>query len=218
MQKFSLAVLSMTEYLGNGDAGAQLVPAIPAIYLWTVDLTRLARLGPADAGSELDRLIRLPVRTFEGRIIPCYDVAIADVPASLSSDRAAKLRRAFERGGPSARWVLLYATALQRPLYVGQASNLNNRFRTHVRAGSVLRGYLDEAGLTLRDCSLAYIELPSALDFGDAGEPSADVRGEDEEEEDYDVVPEHFGQAEVLDVLESLLHRVARPLLARRIE
>lgn len=215
MDRLSLQVISMTEFLSHGEAGIDMIPETPAIYVWTIDLTRLVRLQPNQASAELSRLIRLPTRTFQGRAVPYYTIGVSDVPLPMSADRSSKLVGALHQAGPVLRDVLLHATALQRPLYVGQAANLNTRFRSHIRIGSIFRGYLDEAGLRLPDCALGYIEM--AHDWA-AGMELANAGANGEDETDEGDGPWEAGYGELLDVLESLLHRLTRPLLARKIE
>jgi hypothetical protein len=136
---------------------------------------------------------------------------VVDSPGPLGDDRSAKVLSILDAGGPLAQWILLYITTLQRPLYVGQTGNLNTRFRAHVRIGSTFRGYLDEAGLLLRDCSLAFIRLPDVLQR----ESSVESDPELDDEGEYS---EAAGGSAALDVLEALLQRTTRPLLARKLE
>jgi hypothetical protein len=214
METLTLEMMSMTEFLSHGDAGIGLVPDVPAVYLWTVDFTRLQRL-PADAAhAEALRLLSLSVRTFSGRVAAYYTTQITDQPNDLSQDRSSKLGLILGGASPGAAWLLLHASTLQRPLYVGQASDLNRRLRAHLRPTSLFRGYLDETGLTLRDCALAFIRIPVTLTPSLQGDVSQteEALDDDDEEQGREV------RSALLDVLEAVLHRVTRPLLARKIE
>src|SRR2546423_330910 len=100
MDAFSLEVISMTEFLSQGENGLSLIPDVPAIYLWTVDLTRLVRMKPEAARAELLRLLRLPIRSFHGRATPYYMAEITDLPTPLTDDRETKMFDLLAGGGP----------------------------------------------------------------------------------------------------------------------
>ncbi len=197
----TIHVVPMVKYLGGAQSVLDyLLPEIPAVYVWTIDLHRLRDLSPDRAPCQLGMLIASSRRTFTDRIGPYYQASLQDSPRPLSSNKESKLESIMLAERQAASWILLSATIFQRPLYVGQASNLRQRIRQHVDAGSRLRSYLTEAGLTIDECCLTYLQLPESF-------AALSATDEDEESEGELASP-------MLDVLESVLLRTSRkPLI-----
>lgn len=197
-------MLSMREYFASATRGEIFVPEAPGVYLWTIDFSRLNYLSRANALHEIQRYLRLPLRTFQATTDPpFFATGITNAPLPLNDRQADRVVALWDEEPALRRWFLQYATLLQRPLYVGRAGNLFNRFRGHVRPGSRFRDYLALADLEIAQCAFSYLEQPVATRPGG---------------QHYSCDEEDFEEATGVDVLETLLHRLAKPTLGRKIE
>lgn len=131
----------MTEVMGS-DPNLDMVPESPGVYIWTIDFTRLLRLPPAQASERFEALITQPLGVDEGRIPPFYSVAVGQAPPSMTAGKLAHLELLIQQNQSVASWVLLNATWMQRPLYVGQAINLRIASTTAHAAGFTFQAIL----------------------------------------------------------------------------
>lgn len=206
--------LGMREYIGASElARNYLLPSEPGLYFWTIDFLSLLRMHPDRAVDEMQRLLQASLRPFSGRIEPYQQATLVDQSKPLSAYKESALRGILRATEPIGKeWVMMCATLIQRPLYVGKASNLSIRIEQHVRAGSRLMEYLDEAKLHLLDCCVCYLVSPVPTEASDV---YVDESTGDEEEDDFGNYD--FG-TDPLSVAEAIVIRTSRPLLARRQE
>ncbi len=201
----SVSVVSVREFFRAGADARVLIPELPGLYLWTLDLLHLAtapRPARERMTEELARLLRSSSREFAGRIEPYYAAQVKDEPRELGTEKIGKLLTLLD--SDRARWLLLCGTVFQRPLYVGIARNLAARIQSHMDSGSLLREYLTRENINVLNCSVQFLVCEDLI--ADAALADSDL-GE--------IVEDSFP---ILQVAEALVMRLARPLLNRRIE
>jgi len=204
----TIKILSMREYFGATMASRDwLFPSGPALYIWTMDFRRFRNLAADEGIDELQAVLQLGPQVFRGRLEPYYLAEVKDAARPLTANKVAKLKQIARNDSSGLNWILLCGSVLQRPLYVGKASSLSSRVKSHVQPASRLNSYLDECGIRLIDCSIHFIDSPFPAPTEDAEGPSSD---------DWDISEDEGGP--ILDVVEAIVTRTTKPLLARRQE
>lgn len=158
-----------------------LLPGDAGVYAWFRDLT-LSEEVIASEAQFVDALMALfdesslntrplsatrplSVRR-KGRVSPFYDVGIVVTPGTLTSTKkealthyakTESLRREIGRA-------LEALTFWQPPLYVGKTESLAERVWEHVNRRSDLGDLLEEAGLSLEQCLVAYVPISDTAD------------------------------------------------------
>lgn len=152
-----------------------LLPGDAGVYAWFRDLT-LSEEVIASEAQFVDALMALfdesslntrPLSARrKGRVSPFYDVGIVVTPGTLTSTKkealthyakTESLRREIGRA-------LEALTFWQPPLYVGKTENLAERVWEHVNRRSDLGDLLEEAGLSLEQCLVAYVPISDTAD------------------------------------------------------
>ena len=144
------------------------LPNATAVYAWFRDLT----LSNEDLASEekfvntITRWLEDPLplsENHEADISLFYKLGITVKPKNLPENRIDSLKKyaAQENIREEIGRALEAATFLQAPLYVGKATNrLAERVWEHVsRRNSDLWNRLEQVGLSLQDCLLAYVQI-----------------------------------------------------------
>ena len=102
----------------------------------------------------------------EGRVSPFYEVGITIKPKKLAPSKENALRQYAKRENirKDIGSALEAATFWQIPFYVGKTVRLADRVWEHVNRETALWSRLDEVGLSLEDCLLAYVPISSPDD------------------------------------------------------
>ncbi|GEM_PF-1162821 len=96
----------------------------------------------------------------EGQLPPMYRVALKPGTSFAKTDSLKK----FSASKPFRKFVLTLlenSLVFQQPLYIGKATNLQNRIRNHLSEGSRLRERLSLAGHSIDQCRLLLVGMPS---------------------------------------------------------
>lgn len=196
--------LSIADYLGEPNAIRRLLlPETPALYVWT-------RGFPVRHLGNVLLMLSRPTRTLVGHLPPFYSITVSDCTAGMTP---AKIEAITTMGQEDYRnkWALELLRKEQRPLYIGITLNLRQRISTHLRPGSVLRSYLEEAALGPTDCDLHYYPIPNLPGVPLAEEWDREEGIEPPDSQDTDLKNAVDG----LRITEALLLRFAQPLLNR---
>lgn len=152
-----------------------LLPGDAGVYAWFRDLTLSEEIIASEA-QFVDALMALfdesssntrPLSARrKGRVSPFYDVGIVVTPGTLTSTKKGalahyakteSLRREIGRA-------LEALTFWQPPLYVGKTERLAERVWEHVNRTSDLGDRLEEVGLSLEQCLVAYVPISDTAD------------------------------------------------------
>ena len=152
-----------------------LLPGDAGVYAWFRDLTLSEEIIASEA-QFVDALMALfdesssntrPLSARrKGRVSPFYDVGIVVTPGTLTSTKKGalahyakteSLRREIGRA-------LEALTFWQPPLYVGKTERLAQRVWEHVNRTSDLGDRLEEVGLSLEQCLVAYVPISDTAD------------------------------------------------------
>ena len=205
----SIRIYSMRDYLAlRQEEREWAVPKAPAVYCWNLDFASLVSFAqdPDQLVSRLELLLACQQRTFSGQAGPYYRVSVANRPLEFSKAKVEAIRE-LAKDPDTLSFILECADVVQQPLYIGKTTNLNRRLKTHTKQGSPFRGYLAEAGIDITDCCLAYFELPNA--FGDT------ITDDELTDAEWEAAQR---TGAFVTLLEALLTKTSKPLLARRQE
>lgn len=164
---FKTELLDIREYVALGRERSYVVPRVPGIYIWTVDLrdigTTAVDRAPEEVFSELQRRIGTPRgEPLEFGMAGNYRyVAVQDRPPKLTAASSRRVEEMVKARNLHLEWAFLCATMFQRPLYVGKAVNLATRIKAHVKSDSHLSGELERIGLTVSDCAVLLLPVRS---------------------------------------------------------
>ena len=142
---------------------------ISAVYAWFRDLT-LPKEILASEEKFVDTIMHLLDNPLslnrEGRVSPFYEVGITIKPKKLAPSKENALRQYAKRENirKDIGSALEAATFWQIPFYVGKTVRLADRVWEHVNRETALWSRLDEVGLSLEDCLLAYVPISSPDD------------------------------------------------------
>lgn len=142
---------------------------ISAVYAWFRDLT-LPKEILASEEKFVDTVMHLLDNPLslnrEGRVSPFYEVGITIKPKKLAPSKENALRQYAKRENirKDIGSALEAATFWQIPFYVGKTVRLADRVWEHVNRETALWSRLDEVGLSLEDCLLAYVPISSPDD------------------------------------------------------
>ena len=142
---------------------------ISAVYAWFRDLT-LPKEILASEEKFVDTVMQLLDNPLslnrEGRVSPFYEVGITIKPKKLKPSKEKALRQYAKRENirKEIGSALEAATFWQIPFYVGKTVRLADRVWEHVNRETALWSRLDEVGLSLEDCLLAYVPISSPDD------------------------------------------------------
>ena len=135
-----------------------------AVYAWYRDLT----LSEDVLDSE-DKFVSTVVGLLgnplsekqEARVGPFYEVGIVAKSKDLTPTKEHALRQyAREKNiRNDISSALKAATLLQSPLYIGKADRLADRIWDHVNRNTALCRRIENAGLSIQDCLLAYVPI-----------------------------------------------------------
>lgn len=161
--------------LGTRQECRALLPGDAGVYAWFRDLTLSEEIIASEA-QFVDALMALfdesslntrPLSARrKGRVSPFYDVGIVVTPGTLTSTKKGalahyakteSLRREIGRA-------LEALTFWQPPLYVGKTERLAERVWEHVNRTSDLGDRLEEVGLSLEQCLVAYVPISDTAD------------------------------------------------------
>ena len=143
---------------------------VSAVYAWFRDLT-LPKEILASEKEFVDAVIHLfdnPLSVNrEGRISPFYEVGITIKPKKLTPSKEKALRQYAKRENirKDIGSALEAATLWQVPFYIGKTGRLADRVWEHVSRETALWNRLEEAGLSLEDCLLAYVPISNPNDI-----------------------------------------------------
>ena len=153
----------------------RVLPDDAAVYAWFRDLTL-----PEDVIASEKRFVDAitilldesssETRPFsvrrEGRVPPFYNVGITVTPGSLTPTKSQALQHyaKTESLRQEIGDILSAMTFWQPPLYIGKSDNLANRIWQHVSRETELGNRLEEVGLSLNQCVLAYLSISNAAD------------------------------------------------------
>jgi hypothetical protein len=221
------------------DDRRQIIPPIPGVYVWTYNTLRLITTDDEKVIEDrLVNLLKIVGRDQIQKVGPYALLTVRDERKEISPDRSVVLHERFAEGDDFGRWVAALAVHIQRPLYIGKATDLNKRITDHLRGRTNLKSYVEdrrrpdgsrEFECSMLDLVVTWYAAPALLaehDNGEngenGGEEPRDVDAETDEEED-DVVddldpdPEprqpHPDLERWLYATESLLIRLAMPML-----
>lgn len=153
----------------------RVLPDDAAVYAWFRDLT-LPEEIIASEKQFVDAITMLldesssatrPISARrEGRIPPFYNVGITVTPGSLTQTKRKALKHyaKTESLRQEIGNTLAALTFWQPPLYVGKADNLANRIWQHVSRATELGDQVEQAGLSLNQCVLAYASISNTAD------------------------------------------------------
>jgi hypothetical protein len=105
--------------------------------------------------------------------------------------------------------ILNNSLIFQQPLYIGKATNLYNRIRSHLREESILRERLEVAGHNLNRCRLLLIQ---------SSQDTSTIRmsEEDDEFENVSIEEDEFHELDAEGLFEDILSRLFLPLFTLR--
>lgn len=142
---------------------------VSAVYAWFRDLT-LPKETLASEEKFVDTVIQLLDNPLsekrEGRISSFYEVGITIQPKELTRKKKNALRQYAKKEnirkdiGSALEAVALW----QIPFYIGKTNRLADRVWEHVNRETALWSRLEEAGLSLQDCLLAYVPISNPDD------------------------------------------------------
>lgn len=92
----------------------------------------------------------------------------------------------------------------QQPLYIGKATSIYTRIRSHLYEGSTLRERLDAAGHSIDRCRLLVIETSDSV---------SSLFADDDDDDDFD---KEFSEAEPEKLVEDILSRLFLPSFTLR--
>ena len=142
---------------------------ISAVYAWFRDLT-LPKEILASEEKFVDAVMQLLDNPLsekrEGRVSPFYEVGITINPKELTPKKKNALRQYAKKENirKDIGSALEAATFWQIPLYIGKTERLADRVWEHVNRETDLWGRLEEVGLSLQDCLLAYVPISNPDD------------------------------------------------------
>ena len=151
-----------------------------AVYAWFRDLTLSEDVLASEEKfvSTVMELLGNPLsEKQEAHVGPFYEVGITAKPRELTPTKKRELRKyaKSENIRNDIGSILETATLLQAPLYIGKANRLANRIWNHVDRNTNLCSRIEEAGLSLQDCLLAYVPIPNPDDAEDELTPLAQL-------------------------------------------
>jgi|SRR5919199_6646259 hypothetical protein len=132
----------------------------------------------------------------EGHIPPIYRVLLQPYTSFHKEDSLRRLasNEAFRQ---LILTLLENSILFQQPMYIGKATNLHNRIRSHLREGSKLRERFDLAGHNIDQCRLLLVGMPPQL-------------SNQYNQQDSDFEPE-FPELESEQLVEDILSRLFLP-------
>lgn len=144
---------------------------IAAVYAWFRDLTLSEDVLASEEKfvSTVMELLGNPLSAKqEAYVGPFYEVGITAKPKELTQAKERALRQyaKAENTRNDIRSALEAATLLQAPLYIGKADRLASRIWNHVSRNTAFCSRIENVGLSLQDCLLAYVPIPNPDDIG----------------------------------------------------
>ena len=143
---------------------------IAAVYAWFRDLTLSEDVLASEEKfvSTVMELLGNPLSAKqEAHVGPFYEVGITAKPKELTQakEHALKQYAKAENTRNDIGSALEAATLLQAPLYIGKADKLANRVWNHVSRNTAFCSRIENVGLSLQDCLLAYVPIPNPDDI-----------------------------------------------------
>ena len=137
----------------------------------------------------------------EGQLPPIYKVLLKPYTSFYKEDSLRRLasNEAFRQ---LILTLLENSILFQQPMYIGKATNLHNRIRSHLREGSKLRERFNLAGHNIDHCRLLLVGMPSEL-------------SSQYNQQDIDFEPE-FSEVESELLVEDILSRLFLPSFTLR--
>ena len=141
-----------------------------AVYAWFRDLTLSEDVLASEEKfvSTVMELLGNPLSAKqEAHVGPFYEVGITAKPKELTQAKERALRQyaKAENTRNDIGSALEAATLLQAPLYIGKADKLANRIWNHVSRNTAFCSRIENVGLSLQDCLLAYVPIPNPDDI-----------------------------------------------------
>lgn len=171
LSKLQIEIVRYRQMATREDCYNALPNDIAAVYAWFRDLT----LSEDILDSE-ERFVNTVMELFgnplsekqEARVGPFYEVGITAKPRELTPTKERALRQYAKTKNirNDIGSALEAATLLQAPLYIGKADKLADRIWDHVNRNTTLCSRIEQAGLSLQDCLLAYVSVPNPDETG----------------------------------------------------
>ena len=144
---------------------------IAAVYAWFRDLTLSEDVLASEEKfvSTVMELLGNPLSVKQKAYVgPFYEVGITAKPKELTQAKERALRQyaKAENTRNDIKSALEAATLLQAPLYIGKADRLASRIWNHVSRNTAFCSRIENVGLSLQDCLLAYVPIPNPDDIG----------------------------------------------------
>ena len=186
MAESGFKYVRLASRLGGCAAACEELPCSPAIYAWFRGVRLVSEAEPDEFIRSVVDVVGAPASpTRTARLGHLHEVSLSS-RSQLSPKKLDRLHQLATSSSFRAQVAELveHATAIQTPLYVGKATDIQARTRQHLHPTSQLATRLREADIDLSECTLGYAVL---------------------EETDDDV------STEDLTLLEEILTRVCRP-------
>ena len=121
-----------------------IVPARPGVYVWTYNVDRLLGGDELTVEERLQNLLKIVGRRRDGAVGPYTRVHLTDERKSIHPAKRSVLHQRLAAQDPFGRWVAAMANVVQRPLYVGMATDLRQRIGSHISGQSKLKAYVED--------------------------------------------------------------------------
>ena len=209
----NVVLYDLAQMRGSNALLSRIPENISGVYAWyrRFDLKPTARHDPeVFAASILDELSKDHCAPREARLPPSHRISLQSETLFTKED----LLREFA-AEPSFRQLLFMlldnCLIFQQPLYIGKATNLHSRIRSHLREGSLLCERLEVAGHKINRCRLLLIITSQST--------SSLASDDTDEEDDFDnQVSEYCELSELASerLVEDILSRLFLPLFTLR--
>jgi hypothetical protein len=155
----TLHVIQLREYYSRrADSCINLVPESPGVYIWSLDPHSILSSphDPSDANQSPTTLGH-----YTSRSSNYYDVDITVKIPPPNIHSLQPLEPLYSQYPASFRNLLCTFAALARPLYVGRARDLRQRFHQHTHQDSLFRDRLYTHTIDITQVAFTYVLLPT---------------------------------------------------------
>lgn len=193
----------------------QLIPERPGLYIWTIDVTELLKADKPTVLDGLGNVLQAVGRKHDKAVGPYYHVWVRDSRKRIRDAKQVILQERLHTGDPFGTWLAELATAMQRPFYIGMATNLRTRISDHLVGKTPLRDRAEGVGVQMLSLAVTWAAAPG-LGPIEVEEPAEDEDTGGTPVDDLTPDPDEPTLAPDMDAWlkagESLLIRLAMPM------
>ena len=151
---------------GGCAAACEELPCAPAIYAWFKGVRLVSDAEPDEFIRSVVDLVGAPASpTRTARLGHLHEVSLSST-SQLSPKKFDRLHQLATSSSFRSQLadLIKHATAIQTPLYVGKATDIQARTRQHLQPTSELATRLREADIDIGECTLGYAVLAETDD------------------------------------------------------